>query len=127
MDDVLGIRGAYSTRCSQLIQQRIALWDVLSCSVRPGSMDSAIKLDTSEANDLQGFLLQHRDVAQVVFNGKKAEQLFYRFVDTAALDEAIALRVAPSTSPAYAAISFIEKRDRWARILAPLIGENDAR
>lgn len=126
MDDVFGIRGAYETRCSQLIRHRIALWDVLRCSVRPGSMDSAIKLDTSEANDLQGFLLQHRHVAQVVFNGKKAEQLFHRFIDIESLDESIALHGAPSTSPAYASMSFAEKRDRWATMLAPFIPEGRA-
>jgi hypoxanthine-DNA glycosylase len=118
MDELYGIHGCYETRCEQLIEQRIALWDVLRLSVRPGSMDSAIKLGTSEANDLEGFLLRHRDVARVVFNGKKAEQLFYRFIDAGAIDQSLALIGAPSTSPAHAAMSFAEKSARWAKALA---------
>ncbi len=123
MNDVLGISGSYAARCAQLIRHRIALWDVLRHSVRPGSLDAHIKADTSESNRMLDFLFEHPDIRQIVFNGKKAEQLFYRFVDVDALDDSIVLVGAPSTSPAYAAMPLAEKRDRWATALAPVVAE----
>ncbi|MBT8093113.1 MAG: DNA-deoxyinosine glycosylase [Gammaproteobacteria bacterium] len=123
MEDVFGIRGSYAVRCARLIRNGIALWDVLRLSVRSGSLDSNIKTDTSEANQLLEFLLGHRDIHRIVFNGKKAEQLFHRFVDIDSLDDAITLIGAPSTSPAYAAMPLAEKRDRWAKALAPVVSE----
>ena len=121
MEDVFGIRGHYDVRCAQLIQHRIALWDVLKRSVRPGSLDADIETRTAEVNQLQDFLLEHQDIRRIVFNGKKARQLFDRFVDIDLLDDAIALISAPSTSPAYAAMPLSEKCDRWAEALAPVI------
>lgn len=121
MEDVFGISGHYDDRCAQLIQHRIALWDVLKRSVRPGSLDAHIEISTAEANQLQDFLLQHRKIRRIVFNGKKARQLFDRFIDIDGLDDSIALISAPSTSPAYAAMPLSEKRDRWAEALAPVI------
>ena len=123
MNQVFGIGGTYASRCAQLIQHRIALWDVLERSIRPGSMDANIRTDTAKANELPGFLLSHRSVCQVVFNGRKAEQLFYRFVDTDALDPSIALTGLPSTSPAYAAMPFSEKCERWTEALATVFHE----
>ncbi|MBT8087671.1 MAG: DNA-deoxyinosine glycosylase [Gammaproteobacteria bacterium] len=121
MDDLLDIRGGYAARCAELIRHRIALWDVLRRSVRPGSLDSQIRTSTAEANPVLDFLLEHPDIRQIVFNGKKAEQLFHRFVDVDALDDSIALVDAPSTSPAFAAMPLAEKRDRWAKALAPVV------
>ncbi|MCH8159542.1 MAG: DNA-deoxyinosine glycosylase, partial [Proteobacteria bacterium] len=39
MSSLYGIDGSYQQRCAQLIERRIALWDVLASSVRPGSLD----------------------------------------------------------------------------------------
>jgi hypoxanthine-DNA glycosylase len=121
MEDLLGIRGDYETRCAQLIQRRIALWDVLERSVRPGSLDADIKTSTAQANLLHDFLREHRDIRQIIFNGKKARQLFDRLVTIDTLEYSIALVAAPSTSPAYAAMPLAEKRERWAEALAPLL------
>ncbi len=53
MRELFGIEGDYSVRCKRLIENRIALWDVLHSSVRPGSMDSDIHLDSAEQSLIQ--------------------------------------------------------------------------
>lgn len=113
MRDVLGVVGNYTERCEQLVNNRIALWDVLSSSVRPGSMDADIQFDSARANDLEGFLVAHPDVCVIAFNGRTAEQLFRKFVDIQAVDDAIQRISLPSTSPAYAAMPFSGKLAAW--------------
>ena len=36
MRELFRIDGSYASRCSQLLEHRVALWDVLQSSVRPG-------------------------------------------------------------------------------------------
>lgn len=117
MDSLFGIRGAYSERCAKLIEQQIALWDVLASSVRPGSMDAAIDLDSAKVNDFSDFFASHSQLRLIAFNGRKAEQLFRRFVDADSLDEHIVAVGLPSTSPAYAAMPFSGKVAAWGEAL----------
>ncbi len=44
MNHLFGICGNYAERCSGLKQNKLALWDVLQASVRPGSLDANIRL-----------------------------------------------------------------------------------
>lgn len=124
MGELLGAGPAlpYAERVIRLRERRIAVWDVLESSVRPGSMDSAIDLSRARANDFETFFHDCRAVASVCFNGRKAEQLFRRMVLPAIADRANGLRLIalPSTSPAYAAMPFAEKLQRWARVLEGL-------
>ena len=53
------------------------------------------------------------DVERVFFNGKKAEQMFVRFVKTSELGRKLSFVSLPSTSPAYAAMSFGDKLAHW--------------
>ena len=116
MRELFGIQGSYEERCAQLCEQRIALWDVLRSSLRPGSMDADIDTNSAKANDLAAFFAAHEQLRLVAFNGKKAEQLFHRFVDTAASGNLIELRGLPSTSPAYAAMTFSGKVAAWRQV-----------
>lgn len=117
MQDLFGIEGDYASRCEQLVRQGIALWDVLHSSVRPGSLDASICLDSAVTNDFAAFFARHRDISLIAFNGRKAEQLFLRNVD----DEVVGRRIAhvglPSTSPAYAAMQFSGKLAAWRAAL----------
>ena len=123
MQAVLGIEGGYAERCRQLTARRVALWDVLASSHRPGSLDANIDLDTAEPNDFAEFLAVHTEVRRICFNGRKAETLFKRFVAgnlERPLPELVGL---PSTSPAFAAMPFAEKLGHWqAALLAGLDG-----
>ncbi len=121
MTELFGIDGNYAFRCRQLVAHRIALWDVLARSPRPGSMDADIRADSSVPNDLPGFLRVHPELRLVICNGSKAEQLFRRFFGSDSSVQGLAIIGAPSTSPAYAAMSFDAKLDRWAAALVPVI------
>ncbi len=114
MAELFDISGDYESRCEQLTQHRVALWDVLASSVRPGSMDADIRLEASQPNDFRKFLSQHAEIARICFNGRKAEEIFKRYV-LPGLSKAVPTLVSlPSTSPAYAAMAFDEKRDAWS-------------
>ena len=47
MRGLFAIEGDYAQRCQQLIEHRIAVWDVLQSSVRPGSLDADIRMDSA--------------------------------------------------------------------------------
>lgn len=118
MQALVGATGTYEERCRQLVSMQVAVWDVLQQSVRPGSLDSAIRTDTAKPNDFRRFLSKHQRLSLIGFNGRKAEELFGRLVDVDVPDS-IELARLPSTSPAHAAMSFEEKLDRWRGILGP--------
>ncbi len=119
METLFDIRGGYAQRCTQLRERGIAVWDVLASSVRPGSMDANIDVDSAVVNDFRSFLAEHEQLRLIAFNGKKAEQLFHRFVDLGAHAGRIEFRALPSTSPAFAAMSFSGKVAAWREALGP--------
>lgn len=120
MRELFGIEGDYASRCDQLLENGVALWDVLRSSVRPGSMDADIRLGSAIANDFCGFLTEHAEIRMIAFNGKKAEQLFIRLVGVNDVADGITRLGLPSTSPAYASMSFSGKLSAWQ---AALVGE----
>ncbi len=117
MRELFAIEGAYDDRCTQLKSNGVALWDVLAQSVRRGSLDSDIQVATSETNDFEGFFEGHRSIELVCFNGQKAAQLFSKLQACEASDTALRFATLPSTSPAYASMSFAQKLDVWRNIL----------
>ena len=112
MQKIFGVSGSYDERCERLMQHELALWDVLLASVRPGSLDADIQQETATVNDFETFFYQHPRIQGIAFNGRKAEQLFRR---TVRIEHYGHLRMIglPSTSPAYAAMSFAGKLDLW--------------
>jgi G:T/U-mismatch repair DNA glycosylase len=82
-------------------------------------MDADIRLGSAVANDFRGFLAGHAGIHLIVFNGKKAEQLFARFVSLDHPADDIFLLGLPSTSPAYASMSFSGKLAAWRSALSP--------
>ena len=113
MREIFGIEGEYADRCRQLVGRRMALWDVLHSSVRPGSMDADIRLLSATPNDFSTFFEEHAHIRLIAFNGKKAEELFGRFVDPLGVAASIRRVGLPSTSPAYASLSFSGKLAAW--------------
>ena len=110
----------YDERKNILIRNRIAVWDVLAASVRPGSLDASIDPATARANDFRAFLIEYPEVRRVCFNGRAAESLFRRLV-APTLEKGsntLVLHTLPSTSPAYAAMRYEEKLARWQYIKA---------
>lgn len=125
MGELAGARPglSYELRLERLRQARIALWDVLESSVRPGSLDAAIRVDSAKPNDLAAFLATHPDIACICFNGQVAARLFGRCVanDARIAVSNVRLVTLPSTSPAHAAMSFEAKLARWSVALRPLL------
>jgi len=117
MRELTGAHGDYEQRCRMLVDHGIALWDVLEESVRPGSMDADINLPTAKANDFAGFFAEHRQLTRVCFNGQKAAQLFRRFVALEDCANSMQFETLPSTSPAYASMSFTDKLACWRDVI----------
>jgi hypoxanthine-DNA glycosylase len=116
MRELTGAAGDYEQRCAVLLDHRIALWDVLAESVRPGSMDADIQLKTAELNDFKGFFSEHHKIDRIFFNGHKAAQLFRRYSVPDAAEVSMQFATLPSTSPAYASMPFSEKLAMWRRV-----------
>ena len=118
MQELTGASGSYEQRCGRLVDCGIALWDVLAESVRPGSMDADIQLDTSAANDFTGFLGRHGGIELICFNGQKAAQMFQRFVVLDDGDNPRQFATLPSTSPAYASMCYADKLAHWRNVIS---------
>jgi TDG/mug DNA glycosylase family protein len=108
----------YKQRVKILTSNHIALWDVLAAAERPGSLDSSIVHASARANDFAAFFRAHPQISRVYFNGRKAEELYRRFVLPAVSAEFATMRYVsmPSTSPAHAGMPFAEKLVRWKKI-----------
>ena len=112
----------YQLRTQRLIDKGIAVWDVLASCVRPGSLDSAIDMQTAEVNPLAELLEQEATITHVFLNGRKAEEVFLRRVVPELHRTDIISECLPSTSPANAAMNFEAKLERW-RIVAEVLLE----
>jgi double-stranded uracil-DNA glycosylase len=108
----------YTRRVKILTQYRIAVWDVLAAAERPGSLDSSIVHRSALANDFARFYRSHPRIRRVFFNGRKAEEMYRRFVLPKLGTEFAGMRYEclPSTSPAHAGMSFAEKLESWRKI-----------
>jgi TDG/mug DNA glycosylase family protein len=105
----------YATKKALLLQNKVALWDVLQACKREGSLDSAIEQEVP--NDFNDFLEKHPEITHIFFNGQKAAAYFKKYVKTT---KAYHLQVLPSTSPANAGKGFEAKLTEWKGIRIPL-------
>lgn len=110
---------AYAARLRRLASRGVMLWDVLHAAQRPGSLDSAIHPRRLEANDIASLLARHPELKIIAFNGGAAEALFRRHVRSKCGDwlEGVELVRLPSTSPACARFSFVQKLSAWRKAL----------
>jgi TDG/mug DNA glycosylase family protein len=110
----------YTQRIQRLADRRIALWDVCAAAERSGSTDVAIRRDTVQPNDFVSFFRTHPAIELICFNGATPWDLYRRHV-LPSLDispRGIRHVVLPSTSNAYAAMSFEAKLAAWRKALA---------
>ena len=110
---------SYQKRTELLRSNRIAVWDVLASSVRPGSMDSDIEISTARPNDFASFYETNPGIGLVCFNGRKADNMYKKMVldGQAGLRRDMRYETLPSTSPAFASMSFEEKLAEWSIVL----------
>jgi TDG/mug DNA glycosylase family protein len=108
----------YARRIAALKKGRIALWDVCASADRTGSLDSAIVDATVRPNDFAEFLAKYGSITTVYFNGAKAAMLYTNLVMPGLPPglRKLEYAVLPSTSPAFAAVTFADKLRRWSRV-----------
>lgn len=98
-----------------LLNNNIAVWDVIkSCDIE-GSSDSSIKNVTP--NDLH-VILENAHIKQIFVNGKKAEQLYIKYIEPNINQSAVCL---PSTSPANAAWNLDRLVESWGKEIRKFI------
>ena len=92
-----------------LLQNGIALWDVLNYCERKSSLDSDIRREVP--NDIRNFLLTHPCTSGIFFNGSGAAKFFKKYFP----DINLPTLTLPSTSPAHA-VKWEQKLEVWSVI-----------
>jgi double-stranded uracil-DNA glycosylase len=109
----------YAQRVALIKKNRLALWDVLKCCERQGSLDMRIDDSTIEVNDFAAFFKRHPKITHVFFNGMKSEKEFRKRVLPRLaenLRNRLALARLPSTSPAMAGLNKASKIKSWQAV-----------
>ncbi len=106
----------YADRLAALLDARIGLWDVIARADRRGSLDAAIR--DPEHADLERLVATLPDLRAIGFNGKTAAKAGRKLL--AARPGGPVLMDLPSSSPAYAAMPFDAKLERWSALGAHL-------
>jgi double-stranded uracil-DNA glycosylase len=109
----------YEQRCTLLISNSIAVWDVLASAERAGSLDSALK--NEKPNAIAELLREHTSLAHIAFNGQAASQLFCRHITPKLGTRATTLALITLTSSSPTNVRpFEAKLENWHAGLAPL-------
>ncbi len=98
-----------------LLDNRLALWDVLAACEIAGAADGSIA--DPRPNDIAG-LLRQTEISRVFCTGRKAWQLYQKFCAAACGIEAVCL---PSTSPANRRVSDAELLAAYRQIKQALL------
>lgn len=106
-------RAEYAERVARLQAVGVAVWDVLACCQRRGSLDAAIDLASAQPNDFRTFLAAHAQIRRLYFNGAAAEAAWRRLVLPQGAWAALPRWRLPSTSPAHASLSLARKIEAW--------------
>lgn len=102
----------YGERLARLLAHKIGLWDTIATCEREGSLDAAIR--QAQANELSVLVRYCPHLFRVCFNGKTSGKSEQRF--SIAGFETLVL---PSSSPAYAHMSFEDKLAVWKKVVDP--------
>jgi double-stranded uracil-DNA glycosylase len=114
---------AYQQQQAYLISHGVAVWDVLQACRRTGSLDANIDQASIQPNNFLEFFGAHRDITQVFFNGGMAEKLYKKYVLPSLKHEFTDLcyHRLPSTSPAFASLTWQQKTQAWQIIKASMV------
>lgn len=109
---------SYQERVEKLLNNRVAVWDVIKTCKRKGSLDSSIDNKSTIVNEFGLFYQSYPLIKSIFFNGTKAEAEYHKHVLPRLNAEAkgfLSFRL-PSTSPAMAMLSKPEKLKAWSII-----------
>ena len=101
----------YDDKKAFLNSFKIGLWDVAHSAIRKGSLDSNIK--DEKPNNIYSLTKNNPSIKVIGFNGKKSEQMFYKFFK---LNPALKYVSLPSSSPANMAINFENICKKWSQL-----------
>lgn len=107
----------YEQRCALVTQAGFGLWDVLASCEREGSLDSNIVRTTEIPNNIEDLVNKHPELQMIACNGRTAETLFKRHIQTTMIHTGISLVCLPSSSPAMARLDLKEKYRQWCKSL----------
>ena len=105
----------YDERIKILEKHHIALWDVIDTCERKGSLDSEIR--NEEANKIEELLQNFPNIKAIFCNGQKSHKNLQKILGK---KFRLPIIVLPSTSPAYAGLSYFDKLKSWYIILEKL-------
>ena len=105
------VPGTIEEKKAFLLEHRIAVWDVIGQCEITGSSDNSIR--NVVPNPISK-ILETTKIEQIFVNGKKAEQLYQRYIYPQTKRNAICL---PSTSPANASWNLEKLTEAWKIVL----------
>lgn len=109
----------YAIRKSFLMKEELIVWDTIYSCFRPGSMDSDIDLKSVKVNDFKKLFKQYETLKVVFFNGAASKKIFFKNKLNLLLeDHQLDFKVLPSTSPAYASMTYQDKYQKWSEALS---------
>lgn len=104
---------AYEARLEAVLDAKVGLWDTVAAATREGSLDADIRLH--EASDLPALVATLPDLRAIGFNGATSAKIGRRQLGPA---PGLTLIDLPSSSPAYASLTFEKKRQTWLQLAA---------
>lgn len=108
----------YSVRKQLLLNNQIALWDVLKFSEREGSSDNNIKNESP--NDFNSFFVEHPLISKVYFTSSACAIFYDKYIGRTS---ALSYAQLPSPSSASASKTLAQKIEMWSQILSVLENE----
>ncbi len=103
----------YEEKQRLLLENGVALWDVLKACERTSSLDSDILVE--EPNDFVSFFDRYPLIETIFFNGQPAARFFKKYVSSGEKN----CMVLPSTSPAHA-VNIEHKLLKWRAVTETL-------
>jgi double-stranded uracil-DNA glycosylase len=101
----------YEARLAALLDAGVGLWDTVAAATRKGSLDADIRLH--QASDLAALAATLPALRAVAFNGGTSARIGRGQLEGV---PGLFLIDLPSSSPAYASLSFERKREAWAAL-----------
>lgn len=97
-----------------LLDNHIAVWDVIESCEIVGSSDSSIK--NVVPNDIE-IILEKADIKMIICNGNKSFQLYRKYLEDRTKRSAVCM---PSTSPANASYQMERLIESWQKIISAM-------
>lgn len=101
----------YEDKKKLLLENKIAVWDVVREAKRQGSLDTNIVGEIP--NDLDSFIENHKNLRIIAFNGSKSQKLYDKYFQR---NLNLTYLQLPSTSPANANYNFGRLINSWKKI-----------